>query len=144
LDYDPGDFEDERDEARDDARREAERETESPRSRNSYIVTFPGSRSQAAPNPRVYDVRETPDGGVEMTPIEPGRSPAAAPVAVSDYWLIALQGGLIYAVERYEERDDTFRFRTVEGKQFVVPLAEVDLTFTAKLNGDLGREFNRR
>jgi hypothetical protein len=49
---------------------------------------------------------------------------------------------LIYAAESYEERDETFRFRTLEDKQFVVPLAEIDLDFTAKLNRDLGREFN--
>jgi hypothetical protein len=62
----------------------------------------------------------------------------------AEYWLIALQGGLIYAAGSYEERDETFRFRTLEDKQFVVPLAEVDIAFTKKLNSDLGREFDLR
>ena len=31
-----------------------------------------------------------------------------------------------------------------QDKQFVVPLAEVDLAFTETLNSDLGREFNLR
>jgi len=140
LDYDPGDFENEGE----DARRDAKGDAEGPQSRNSYVVGFPGTRSQQSPTPRVYDVQETPDGRIQMTPIEPGRSPAAAPAAPSDYWLIALKGGLIYAVDRYEQSDETFRFRTLEDKQFVVPLAEVDLAFTQKLNRDLGREFNLR
>jgi hypothetical protein len=140
FDYDPGDFENDRDEER----REVEREGGRPESRNSYIVRFPSSRSQASPNPRVYDVRETPDGSVEMTPIVPGESPAASPTPAVDYWLIALHGGLIYAVERYEQRDQTLRFDTLKGEEFVVPSAELDRVLTKRLNADLGRPFDLR
>jgi hypothetical protein len=94
-----------------------------------------------APRSRVFEVGESADGDVttrilDHYPSENRRRPPA------EYWLIALKGGLIYAAESYEERDETFRFRTLEDKQFVVPLAEIDLDFTAKLNRDLGREFN--
>jgi hypothetical protein len=139
-DYDPGDSE---------VERENEREVEgrggdNPQPRNSYVVSFPGSGAQKSPTPRVYDVRETPDGRVEMTPVGGSESTAPPPAAPGDYWLVALKGGLIYAVDRYERRDDTLRFRTLEDKQFVVPLAEVDLAFTGKLNSDLGRHFDLR
>ena len=107
------------------------------------MITVPPSESKKPPQSRVFDVRETADGEIttrilDHYPGENKRRPAA------EYWLIALKGGLIYAAVGYEERDDTFRFRTLEDKQFVVPLAEVDLAFTETLNSDLGREFNLR
>lgn len=95
------------------------------------------------PRSRTFEVGETVDGEVTTRLLDdyPGENRRRPPAA---YWLIALKGGLIYAAGSYEERDETFRFRTLEDKQFVVPLTEVDLTFTAKLNSDLGREFSLR
>ncbi|MCB1018686.1 MAG: hypothetical protein KDC27_02105 [Acidobacteria bacterium] len=55
-----------------------------------------------------------------------------------DYWLIALQGGLIYAVSDYVIEGRAFRFVTLQGDEYVVPLAELDRAFTAKLNQDRG------
>ena len=79
-----------------------------------------------------------------MTPIVPGESPADSPVPAIDCWLIALQGGVVYAVERYEQRDQTFRFSHWGGEQFVVPSAELDRALTRRLNADLGRPFDLR
>ena len=112
-------------------------------SSNANVITVPPQEPRKPPQPRVFDVGETANGEVttrilDHYPGEQRQSPAA------EYWLIALRGGLIYAADSFEERDDTFRFRTLEDKQFVVPLAEVDLAFTEKLNRDLGRDFNLR
>ncbi len=118
-------------------------EEETATSSSANVITVPQQEPQKPPHSRVFDVGKTADGEVttrvlDHYPGQEGRRPAA------DYWLIALKGGLIYAAESFEERDETFRFRTLEDKQFVVPLAEVDLAFTEKLNSDLGREFNVR
>lgn len=112
-------------------------------SSSANVITVPPSESKRPPRSRVFDVGETADGQIttrvlDHYPGENKRRPSA------EYWLIALKGGLIYAAGSYEERDDTFRFRTLEDKQFVVPLAEVDLVFTEKLNSDLGKEFSLR
>ena len=117
-----------------------EQETETATSSEANVITVPPSEPRRVPRSRVFDVGQTADGRVTTRdyPAEGNSRPSA------EYWLIALKGGLIYAADSFEERDDTFRFHTLEDKQFVVPLAEVDLAFTEKLNGDLGREFNLR
>ncbi len=74
---------------------------------------------------KVYEVRE------QDKPAE----------AQGDYWLIALKGGLIYAAERFWMQNETFRFKTMAGKEFIVSPVEVDVEFTQELNGDRGREF---
>lgn len=112
-------------------------------SSNADVGTMQPREPQQPPRSRVFEVGETADGQVTTRILDdyPGENRRSRPAA---YWLIALKGGLIYAAGSYEERDDTFRFQTLEDKQFVVPLAEVDLPFTAKLNSDLGREFSLR
>jgi hypothetical protein len=110
---------------------------------SANTVTVPPRETQQPPRSRVFEVGTSADGDVTTRMLNhyPGENRRRAP---AEYWLIALKGGLIYAAGSYEERDDTFRFQTLADKQFVVPLAEVDLAFTAKLNGDLGREFQIR
>ena len=121
----------------------APQEGEASTSGSANVITVPPREPQTPPHSRVFDVGQTADGRVTTRTLDhyPGEERRRPP---AEYWLIALKGGLIYAAENYEERDDTFRFRTLEDKQFVVPLAEVDLAFTEKLNGDLGREFSLR
>jgi hypothetical protein len=116
-----------------------EQENETATSSEANVITVPAAEPKV-PRSRVFDVGQTADGRVTTRdyPAEGSSSRQA------EYWLIALKGGLIYAADSFEERDDTFRFHTLEDKEFVVPLAEVDLGFTEKLNGDLGREFNLR
>ena len=58
----------------------------------------------------------------------------------TDYVLIALVGGLIYAVESYELDFATLTFTTVQGARYVVSRAEVDVEFTKKLNAERGVE----
>jgi hypothetical protein len=69
---------------------------------------------------------------------EPASPPAER--IETDYWLIALQGGLIYAVSDYGVEGRAFRFLTLQGDRYVVPLAELDVDFTMKLNRDRGVE----
>lgn len=92
-------------------------------------------RDNPPPRSRTYEVHENAEGKVEMTSIGASRQ------ASQDYWLIALRGGLIYAVERYWRQDETFRFLTLNGKEFVISPAEFDLEFTKRLNADRGKEF---
>jgi hypothetical protein len=71
--------------------------------------------------------------------VEAQEQPAEAPDSEEpDYWLIALRGGLIYAVSGYAIEERAFRFVTLQGDEFVVPIAELDREFTAKLNLDRG------
>jgi hypothetical protein len=116
---------------------------ESATSSSANVITVPPQEPQKTPHSRVFDVGKTADGEVTTRILDhyPGEERRGPP---AEYWLIALKGGLIYAADSFEERDETFRFRTLENKQFVVPLAELDLAFTKKLNSDLGREFNLR
>ena len=58
--------------------------------------------------------------------------------APPDFWLIALRGGLIYAVSEYGTEDRAVWFVTVQGDEYVAPLAEIDLAFTTKLNAERG------
>ena len=115
---------------------------ESATSSSANVITVPPQEPQKV-HSRVFDVGKTANGEVTTRILDhyPGENRRSPP---AEYWLIALRGGLIYAADSFEERDDTFRFRTLEDKQFVVPLAEVDLAFTEKLNSDLGRDFNLR
>lgn len=59
-----------------------------------------------------------------------------------DYILIALAGGLIYAVESYELDFGTITFTTIQGERYVVSRAEVDIEFTRKLNAERGVEID--
>ena len=116
---------------------------ESATASGANAITVPPRELQRPPRSRVFDVRETADGEITTRVLDhyPGEERQRAP---AEYWLIALKGGLIYAADSFEERDETFRFRTLEAKEFVVPLAEVDVAFTEKLNSDLGRDFSLR
>jgi hypothetical protein len=118
-------------------------DAETTTSGSANVVTMPPQEPQRVPRSRVFDVRETADGEVTTRVLDhyPGEERQRPP---AEYWLIALKGGLIYAADSFEERDETFRFRTLEAKEFVVPLAEVDVAFTERLNSDLGRDFNIR
>lgn len=57
-----------------------------------------------------------------------------------DYWLIALRGGLIYAATEFGEEHRALWFVTVQGDEYVVPLAEVDAAFSRRLNQERGFE----
>lgn len=120
-----------------------EQQSDASTSSDDNVIEVPPREPRRAPRSRVFDVDQTVDGRVTTRTLDhyPGEESSRPP---AEYWLIALRGGLIYAAGSFEERDDTFRFRTLEDKQFVVPLAEIDLTFTEKLNSDLGKEFRLR
>lgn len=122
---------------------EVTQENDAATSNSANVRTVRPREPQQPPRSRVFEVGETADGEVTTRILDdyPGENRRRPP---AEYWLIALKGGLIYAAMSYEERDETFRFQTRDDKQFVVPLAEVDLAFTEKLNSDLGREFNLR
>lgn len=87
------------------------------RSGGGYVVTVGGDEPQ-------------PDTPPQEIPVDATGEPA--------YWLIALRGGLIYAVSDYVIEDRAFRFVTLQGDEYVVPIAELDRDFTAKLNRDRG------
>lgn len=110
---------------------------------SANVINVPPREPKQPPRSRVFDVRETVDGEIETRNLDDHASVQRQNPA-ADYWLIALKGSLIYAADRYQQSDDTFRFRTLEGKEFVVPLAEVDVAFTEKLNADLGNDFRLR
>ena len=55
--------------------------------------------------------------------------------------LIALEGGLIYAVDDYSVDPDTIRFTTTRGDTYVVSLRELDLELTEQLNEERGVRF---
>lgn len=117
-------------------------EEERAESERAYVMTAPSREPKEPPTPRVYDVREDADGRVEMTSIAAGDGRETLQNSV-DYWLIALKGGLIYAADQYWRQQETFRFTTLEGKEFVVSMAELDVDFTERLNADLGRRFRK-
>lgn len=60
----------------------------------------------------------------------------------TDYILIALAGGLIYAVESYELDFGAITFTTIQGERYVVSRAEVDVEFTQQLNAERGVEID--
>jgi hypothetical protein len=55
--------------------------------------------------------------------------------------LIALQGGLIYAVHEHWLLGNTVHFVTLQGDHYVVSLPEVDLDLSVRLNRERGRKF---
>ncbi|MBI1353399.1 MAG: hypothetical protein GC160_03560 [Acidobacteria bacterium] len=71
-----------------------------------------------------------------------GSDPNAAPAQDPEYWLIALRGGLIYAAADYQVEPHALWFLTAQGDEYVVPLAEVDVAFSRKLNTERGVEIN--
>lgn len=83
---------------------------------------------------RQAETRQKPEPGV----VELGDDKLAP-----SYWLIALQGGLIYAVSDYSIEARALRFTTLQGDAYVVPLAELDADFTVKLNRDRGVEIEQ-
>ena len=74
----------------------------------------------------------------EEKPDEAAQQEAPSDEAEPEYWLIALRGGLIYAVSGYALEERALRFVTLQGDEYVVPLAELDRDFTVKLNRDRG------
>ena len=113
------------------------------------VIAVTGSTVTQSGSGYVVTVGEepAPEADVpEASPAEPS-APRSSIVEVPaeeqiepDYWLIALQGGLIYAVSEYEIESRAFRFVTLQGDEYVVPLAELDVDFTTKLNRDRGVE----
>lgn len=67
--------------------------------------------------------------------------PAEEPAA-PDYWLIALRGGLIYAATEFGVEHRALWFVTMQGDEYVVPLAEVDAEFCRRLNAERGYEID--
>ncbi|MEZ5364119.1 MAG: hypothetical protein R2748_17705 [Bryobacterales bacterium] len=78
------------------------------------------------------------DHSEEQPATESAQADAQAQQDAPDYWLIALQGGLIYAVSDFAVEGRAFRFVTLQGDEYVVPIAELDRAFTTKLNQDRG------
>ncbi len=87
----------------------------------------PAARAELAGRSRVYEVGDGDE--------------AADDAARREYWLIALKGGLIYAAERYWMQNETFRFKTMNGKEFIVSPVEIDLEFTEQINAERGLAF---
>lgn len=100
------------------------------RSGSGYVVTVGGE-----PEPELETETAAPEPA-ESSIVELSDAERLEP----DYWLIALQGGLIYAVSEYEIEARALRFVTLQGDEYVVPLAELDVDFTTKLNRDRGFE----
>jgi hypothetical protein len=96
------------------------------------VIEVPGSTVTRSGSGYVVNVGEEP--------AKAGEKAADAPVNDEDpdYWLVALRGGLIYAVSGYAIEERAFRFVTLQGDEYVVPLAELDREFTTKLNRDRG------
>ena len=105
------------------------------------IYVPPGRRSYSSSS-HVITVGQS--GGRDLSAREssPGEpEPQALEEAVADeYYLIALEGGLIYAAKSYSVNGGALEFTTLQGERYVVSLAELDLTFTRKLNTDRGVE----
>ena len=100
------------------------------------VIAVTGSTMTRAGAGYVVTVGEEPAGEVEeeARAVEEATEPPAA--SEPDYWLIALRGGLIYAVSDYTIESRALRFVTLQGDEYVVPLAELDRDFTVKLNQD--------
>ena len=58
-----------------------------------------------------------------------------------NFWLLALKGGPIYAVTDYWLEEDTLHYVERNGTKASVPLIDVDLGFTKRLNRKLGMPF---
>ncbi len=100
----------------------------STRSSARHVITVGGDRNgrQLTTVDRAADFERKPssdaDGGV--------------------YYLIALNGGLIYAARTYVVEGGALRFMTLQSEEYVVSLAEVDRAFTLVLNQDRGVEID--
>lgn len=102
----------------------------------NVIAVGPGTRSRSSSS-HVITVGD--DDGREITT---DRVAARAEAGEDLYFLIALRGGLIYAVGTYEVEGGTLDVTTLQGERYILPMAEVDLEFTKKLNADRGVEIN--
>ena len=88
---------------------------------------------------REISARDLPS--TDSAPPDP-EPPTAEEANEDEYYLIALEGGLIYAASSYTVNGRTLEFVTLQGERYVVSLAELDLTFTRKLNSDRGVEIS--
>jgi hypothetical protein len=96
------------------------------------------------PHSRVYEVGpRSRENGVETRRIDPEKDPANGPAesAESPVTLIALQGGLVYAVTEHWMLGNTVHFVTTQDEHYVVSLQEVDLDLSARLNRERGMKF---
>jgi hypothetical protein len=104
------------------------------------VIAVPGSTMTRSGAGYVITVGDDENEGDEAEiPSTEASSPeetVAADAGDPDYWLIALRGGLIYAVSDYAIEARALRFVTLQGDEYVVPLAELDRSFTVKLNQD--------
>jgi hypothetical protein len=96
------------------------------------VIEVPGSTVTRSGTGYVVNVGEEQAQAQEQAEDAPADQKDAA------YWLVALRGGLIYAVSDYVIEERAFRFVTLQGDEYVVPLAELDREFTVKLNRDRG------
>lgn len=114
----------------------------------SYVIE--GHLDQSARGrSRVYEVgteiAEDPYA-VRTQPAEdespaPGDTQDLTQDAIEAFDLIALQGGLIYAVGEHWLLGNTVHFVTMQGDHYVVSLQEVDLDLSVRLNRERGRKF---
>jgi hypothetical protein len=114
---------------------------------NYIIEGHLDTTSPREPHARVYEVgpgaADVPPRE-EAAPAEAGEPPAeAAPAEPAEdvFYLIALKGGLIYAVREHWLLGNTVHFVTLQDDHYVVSLPEVDLDLTAKLNRERGLKF---
>ena len=122
-------------------------------SSSEHVVTVdPGAQAEPErlPESKIFEVRpRTPGprgagGEVEEVPLEPdARGLGAAEDNPEEpfFHLIALKGGLIYAAREHWLEGNTLHYITTQGDRYVVPLAEVDLGFSERLNRERGMQF---
>jgi hypothetical protein len=117
-------------------------------SKASYVIE--GHLDQSAQGrSRVYEVGPGAAEGPYAAEAEPaegelpaqGATQGATQDAIEAFDLIALQGGLIYAVGEHWLLGNTVHFVTMQGDHYVVSLQEVDLDLSVRLNRERGRKF---
>lgn len=110
----------------------------------SYVIEGHLDEGGLEGRSRIYEVGpgSGDDPYAEPDSIEEESDLAAAPASGEDAFdLIALQGGLIYAVREHWLLGNTVHFVTLRDDHYVVSLQEVDLDLSAKLNRERGRKF---
>lgn len=108
----------------------------------SYVIEGHLDESGLEGRSRVYEVgpEAEDDTYVEPDSVE-DEDLSDAPVSGDSFDLIALHGGLIYAVREHWLLGNTVHFVTLQDDHYVVSLNEVDLDLSAKLNRERGRKF---
>jgi hypothetical protein len=110
----------------------------------SYVIEGHLDEAAVERRSRVYEVgpRAGEDAYADTEPAESELAPGDEPAPDGgSFDLIALQGGLIYAVREHWLLGNTVHFVTLQGDHYVVSLQEVDLDLSVRLNRERGRKF---